>query len=1189
MQLGVAHALLVIRGEAPEYVAGISAGAINAAALAQILQAGGVTGNGDDKRCAQVDDFRKFLTSFEEVPGELLRSILPDAYEINARRPLPAVELPIHFDAERTGRDSANQSRAGLIRLLNRLFRVSLTVGAFTVIVNRILELVAAAEKRTFLDRLGVTLKNWMLLWLEGYRQVFAIAPTFWYLLQAAIRGSGKQEGSDSSGSRKKAGGKPSRGTRFAGSLIGRFEAVRESLGMIGRLIGVVSFAALWTLSPLCLPFALLLGLRRPAPGTVGIGRRICDRMLEYFAIADGLGDTYVLKEQLIRCFDDHYYGSLNIDHILDKALDKSMDPACAATRHRTLSSYQDATANPRIVVAPIAADVATGELQVLPGDVSVVDALLAANAAVPVFPAVKLESQLLGPHPRYFIDGMTVSNEAIGALIKVLREETSLDGAASVDLYPFSPLAPPIGTHGECTGILQVVARALKLKRFRDATIEQRLTSLYTKALPPGQARTPIAGKCFVNANVWPLEVERPVELNREVLTGGSGVTLKQLIEEAVADGCRAALETMIPGAIAASRAHGAPTVRCRQAVDQRLGSAGLPGNDPAGGPGLPEICNRCAVSRPRTGAAKDVQSLVFHPERSTWPEWPVASAPAPKAAAPAESPAARGFDLPAGWPRSDKHPQTACGRYEKGGARRPLVSLLFGGGVFRGVFHMGVMNALNELGLEPDLVAGSSVGSIIAAMIAQVFAKPKAGRPEEIANLASTFLTIDRLVMTDRLADFVRGLTLRSADANFSPRDVDLMLRRYDSHTRPSFDGLVRRVAAGIERLFYLSPVSLFALVKAARTGDVPAFTAGIQTAVQKFLDRSGVGKEILGTEPLALLIQEEVVRRLDPAAKDLKFATFLEQGIYFLATATNLTRGQLEILGSPGDQADASLRYGLLASSAFPAVFRPRAGWQIFPRATDNYQYIDGGTMDNLPLDAVARFLDQASQYGEIARRPRVDGEERPHLLFTASLEVDKSLLSSPKDVKKLCRSWLRLRERARTFGYNLKIDTYAEVQRDLRHIYRCYQSPHWTPLDLEVLAVRPQWLCSTFGFHPMLGFRRRKQAESIAHGCASTFATFRRFHDQEENGKAVTAAWGLDDDTLAAIDAEATAPVLTPAHQNKRPGQCWFRQADCPFSMEALSADPKLSKRPKATLSEIAKIYAACGKPATHRAV
>jgi predicted acylesterase/phospholipase RssA len=51
-----------------------------------------------------------------------------------------------------------------------------------------------------------------------------------------------------------------------------------------------------------------------------------------------------------------------------------------------------------------------------------------------------------------------------------------------------------------------------------------------------------------------------------------------------------------------------------------------------------------------------------------------------------------------------------------------------------------VGVLNALSETG-DSDLVAGSSVGSVIAAMVAQVLTdEPK--RRGRIARLAATFM---------------------------------------------------------------------------------------------------------------------------------------------------------------------------------------------------------------------------------------------------------------------------------------------------------------------------------------------------------------------------------------------------------------------------------------------------------------
>jgi len=1183
VQLGVTHALLVARGVAPDYVAGLSAGAVTAAALAEILQAG--EGRSEpERRNAQVDNFRKFLASFQELPGELLRSILPDTYEINASLPLEPIELPIHFDAERQGRDAANQTRAGLIRILNRLLEIRLPVSAIAVIVNRVLRFIAASEEPSRRKRIWRRLNNASRLWYLGYRFIIGLAPTFRSLAWAAIAGAPGEE------KRRKAG-------RPAGKLIGRVRAARL---WIWDALTVLLFIPAWLLvAPLTLCLFVWIYLRPPTSQRRRWGRRLLDRILEHYSIAGGLGNTYVLKQQLIRCFDVEYHGKPDIAAILDKALLYSTEPAHAEGPRKTLAVYQER--HPRIVVAPVAAEVGSGDLKVLPHDVPVVDALLAATAAVPIFPAVKIESWVYkkdGASQKVFIDGRHVSAEPVGALLDLLGSDERLDDCAAVDVYPVSNLALDVNgsaPRAELSGILEVAARAYELQRFRDATIDQRLTQLYTKSLPDqGRARVKIGERYYVRAEMRAVGLERPIGIDREVVRRGSRLGLKDLVHEAVADGCRAALQAMIPGSIA-DAAGGAPSVSCGQVIGRRLESVQanprLLGNL-EGPPGLPEVCARCALTRTGSGDLKaeeqQKQLLKVLPRRQDWPEWPIEGQP-PAPSAPVISPPAAPqitIDLP-GWPHERAGLQ---------GSARPLVNFLFGGGVFRGVFHMGVMNALNELGLEPDLVAGSSVGSIIAAMIAQAFNETADQRPGQIANLAATFLSIDQLVMTDRLADFFRGLTLRAADAPFSPRDLDLVLRRYDVDWSGGWSNRVRRVVGGLERFFYLSPVNLAALVKAGRERDIGQLSVLLHEAIQEFLDRGGVGQEILGTEPLALLIHHEVIRRLDWAANDKLFDAFQGRGIHFLATATNLSRGRLEILGSPESQSYASLLYGLLASSAFPGVFRPRESWEIFRNATDRDQYIDGGTIDNLPLDAVARFLDLASQAPNtlVARRPQAGGHAVPHLLFTASLEVDKACLPD-HDVETIRRSFLRLRSRARTMSYNRKIDAYASVQRNLREIYNRRVSaetgaPPWQPLDLHVIAVRPRWLCNTFGFHPMLGFRRYRQAQSIAHGCASTLATF---YDQtrKDGGRTWTDAWGVRG--LETIDHEAvTSRVdskrlgLNPKREGKPPGQCWFRSVPCPFSTQALASRADLAGRAP-LVRELAKVYEVCGKPETHR--
>ena len=62
----------------------------------------------------------------------------------------------------------------------------------------------------------------------------------------------------------------------------------------------------------------------------------------------------------------------------------------------------------------------------------------------------------------------------------------------------------------------------------------------------------------------------------------------------------------------------------------------------------------------------------------------------------------------------------------------RRPRIGLALGGGAARGFAHIGVIQALEENGFAPDLVVGTSAGSLVAAL----FASGRTGR--ELATIA-------------------------------------------------------------------------------------------------------------------------------------------------------------------------------------------------------------------------------------------------------------------------------------------------------------------------------------------------------------------------------------------------------------------------------------------------------------------
>ena len=46
-----------------------------------------------------------------------------------------------------------------------------------------------------------------------------------------------------------------------------------------------------------------------------------------------------------------------------------------------------------------------------------------------------------------------------------------------------------------------------------------------------------------------------------------------------------------------------------------------------------------------------------------------------------------------------------------------RPKIGLALGSGSARGCAHLGILRSLGDHGIEPDIVAGASVGALVAA----------------------------------------------------------------------------------------------------------------------------------------------------------------------------------------------------------------------------------------------------------------------------------------------------------------------------------------------------------------------------------------------------------------------------------------------------------------------------------------
>lgn len=74
--------------------------------------------------------------------------------------------------------------------------------------------------------------------------------------------------------------------------------------------------------------------------------------------------------------------------------------------------------------------------------------------------------------------------------------------------------------------------------------------------------------------------------------------------------------------------------------------------------------------------------------------------------------------------------------------GRKKPVIGLALGGGAARGFAHIGVIKALEANGIKPDLVVGTSAGSVIAALYASGY------KGNELNRIA---LTLDEATITD------------------------------------------------------------------------------------------------------------------------------------------------------------------------------------------------------------------------------------------------------------------------------------------------------------------------------------------------------------------------------------------------------------------------------------------------------
>jgi NTE family protein len=201
------------------------------------------------------------------------------------------------------------------------------------------------------------------------------------------------------------------------------------------------------------------------------------------------------------------------------------------------------------------------------------------------------------------------------------------------------------------------------------------------------------------------------------------------------------------------------------------------------------------------------------------------------------------------------------------RGPVQKPKVAFVLGGGGHMGASEVGMLRALIEAGVRPDLVVGTSIGAINGAAIAA------APTLETVAQLRSVWTSTDESGVFG--GSFLSGAAnlLRGRTHLHSNRPLRAMLERL---LPPTFEDLAvpfQCVAACIERAsehwFESGPLAEAILASAAVPGILPAVEIGGEHFVDGGIVNSiPVARAVdLGATELFVLHVGRIERPLEP----------------------------------------------------------------------------------------------------------------------------------------------------------------------------------------------------------------------------------------------------------------------------------------------------------------------------------
>jgi len=162
-----------------------------------------------------------------------------------------------------------------------------------------------------------------------------------------------------------------------------------------------------------------------------------------------------------------------------------------------------------------------------------------------------------------------------------------------------------------------------------------------------------------------------------------------------------------------------------------------------------------------------------------------------------------------------------------------KPKVVFLGSGGVFPGAFHIGVLAAMYQTELFPDLVIGASVGTLMGGALCRITAGDSAQALQVLSDLVALFVHVDTTVaMTVTLKNAAKQLGVRAREVRLSPSELARKVRR-GSKADPGY------AATGAPPVLTDALSYLFTIPNRNTAAIASEFVAGhFSTAIARFL---------------------------------------------------------------------------------------------------------------------------------------------------------------------------------------------------------------------------------------------------------------------------------------------------------------------------------------------------------------